>query len=814
MRLRLLLLWLLVLGVAGCDDSAPGTPDRSAPTTVGLFSPVQLRADSTTIFLADYFPLGEWPDTLLSIPELKLLPDSAAGTVTLVPKGEALPWLATLDLEFGAYSYSILLKRSRKRKVLFALDPQGATYQTVQLAGEFNGWNPANSPMVLRNGVWQNSVVLDPGRYQYQVVRDGNWSLDPTNPDSVDNNLGGYNSLKIVGNPRTDMVTAETRIIPYTGDSTAIRVQYLVDITAGAPDERRTPRECFAFWENTRISASPGAGGDTYDFRWTIPIPDTARTRERSHIRAWFRSATGYYNDILIPLEYGRPVRDPAQLRAADQHRNVLYFPMVDRFHDGDSTINAPLADPRVHPKANYHGGDLAGVIEKLEAGWFDSLGINTLWLSPIVRNPDSAFKEWPEPRRWFSGYHGYWPVASTQVDPRFGDAGTLERLIEVAHARDIKVLLDFVANHVHQDNPMYRNHPEWATALYLADSTINVRIWEEQRLTTWFDVFLPSLDFSRPEVIEAQVDTAIFWLNRYAVDGFRHDATKHIPVPFWRQLARRIKQEVILKQDRPLFQIGETIASRELIGDYVGSGLLDGQFDFNLYFDTRRIFAAADASVADLESSVMASLTAYGHHHLMGSFGGNHDMPRFISLAGGALRMDEDAQAAGWAREIGVGDTLAYRKQSMYTAFLTAIPGVPVLYYGEEIGLPGAGDPDNRRDMRFANLTDLERRTLDQARRALRIRTQFMAPLYGETEFARRGRHGLTVIRSYLGESVIYAFNLSLEPLVLNLGSTSGKRFGMLESNFGGGWRQVERGYGELTLGGWSFEILTPVAQ
>lgn len=812
MNLRPYFFLLLLLAMTACQPPEEDLPSRPVPATVGLFSPVQLSPDTTTVVLADYFPAGDWPDSLAAIPVLTLLPDSAAGLVKIVPTADEIPWLATLDLQFGEHTYNLLLKRSRKRKVLFALDPRGQVYESLQIAGEFNGWSPAASDMQLKGGLWQTEVVLDPGQYQYQVVRDGKWSLDPANRDSVDNNIGGYNSLKIVGNPRTDMILAETRIIPYAADSAGIKVQYLVDMIPGVgPDERKLPQECFAFWNNIRIMAQPGAGGDSYDFRWTIPIPDTAYSVERSHIRAWFRSESGYYNDIFIPLSFGVPIRKVADLTRTDQHANVMYFPMVDRFYDGDSSNNRPDTSGRVLPPANYHGGDLAGVLAKLRSGWFDSLGINTLWLSPIVQNPDSAFQEWPEPKRWFSGYHGYWPVGSTTVDSRFGSEALLKELIDEAHSRDIKVLLDFVANHVHQDNPMFLDHPDWATDLQLEDSTLNVRIWEEERLTTWFDVFLPSLDFARAEVIEAQVDTAIYWLKHYNIDGFRHDATKHIPLTFWRRLARKIKNEVVVAENRPLFQIGETIASRELIGDYVGSGLLDGQFDFNLYFDSRRVFASANPDVRDLENSAMLSLTAYGRHHLMGNFGGNHDMPRFISLAGGALRMDEDANAAGWEREIGVGDTLAYRKQSMYTAFLMALPGVPVIYYGEEIGMPGAGDPDNRRDMRFDGLSDLEQRTLENCRKVIHLRNQHIATIYGETEFARKGTTALSIIRSYLDESVIFAFNLSDEPVTLNLGSASGKRFGMLRPNFGSEWRQQDRGYGELELAGWSFEVLTP---
>ncbi|MEM7040573.1 MAG: alpha-amylase family glycosyl hydrolase, partial [Bacteroidota bacterium] len=341
-----------------------------------------------------------------------------------------------------------------------------------------------------------------------------------------------------------------------------------------------------------------------------IEIPLPASRPGRSHLRIFAHSDAGYFNDLLIPLENGKIVHNTAQLHSADQHQNLLYFLMVDRFHNGNPSNDAPLPDSGVHPKANYHGGDLAGVTAQLRNGYFDSLGINTIWLSPIVRNPDRPYREYPAPHRLYSGYHGYWPIRSTEVDPRFGTAAELDTLIAEAHRRGHKVLLDFVANHVHESHPMIQAHPEWKTPLYLADSSLNIRIWDAQRLTTWFDTFLPSLDFSNPEVIETQVDSALFWVKRFGIDGFRHDATKHIPTAFWRRLTQRLRTDYVHAENRPLFQIGETFGSRELIGSYVNSGMLDGQFDFNHYFDLRGTLCQDQIPVAKFRETLQASLT------------------------------------------------------------------------------------------------------------------------------------------------------------------------------------------------------------
>ena len=171
--------------------------------------------------------------------------------------------------------------------------------------------------------------------------------------------------------------------------------------------------------------------------------------------------------------------------------------------------------------------------------------------VSPITQNPEIGYIEFPAPHRKFSGYHGYWPVLNTVVDYRLGTSEELKSLIDGVHANDMNIILDFVSNHVHEDHPIVKDHPEWKTQLDLPDGTKNIRVWEDQRLTTWFDTFLPSLDHSIPEVTEMLSDTALFWVTDYGFDGFRHDAAKHIPQDFWRTLTRKIKERVILENDQ-----------------------------------------------------------------------------------------------------------------------------------------------------------------------------------------------------------------------------------------------------------------------
>jgi len=588
------------------------------------------------------------------------------------------------------------------------------------------------------------------------LVVDGKEMLDPANPDSVSNGMGGWNS--VISLPRAEK-SALPRLTTESSSQLTITLK-TSNATSGL----------FAYWENYRIQNHVASGNSL-----EIQIPPYAKDIERSHIRVWGYNEAGVSNDVLIPLHYGKVVDNTSVLSRKDKEANVLYFLMVDRFNNGNNENDKPINDPNIHPKANYYGGDLKGVTQKIEDGYFQSLGITTIWLSPISQNPESAYGKYPNPKTTFSGYHGYWPISSSRVDHRFGTDAELKELLAKAHERGMNVILDYVANHVHEEHPLYKQHKDWATPLYLPDGTMNTERWDDHRLTTWFDTFLPTLDLSRPEIVEPMTDSALFWLKSYDFDGFRHDATKHIPLLFWRELTKKTKSQVIVPQQKAVFQIGETYGSRELINSYINTGMLDGQFDFNVYDDAVQTFANPATSFDRLANSINESISYYGHHNLMGYITGNQDRARFISYADGSVRFDEDAKLAGWTRQIDVTDTTAYQKLNMLTAFMMSIPGLPVIYYGDEIGSPGGNDPDNRRMMRFEDVSIHENRSRAITTKLINQRRENLALIYGDFEIVESTHDLMIIKRAYFDEVMTIVFNKSSEaknivlPITLN---------------------------------------------
>lgn len=490
-----------------------------------------------------------------------------------------------------------------------------------------------------------------------------------------------------------------------------------------------------------------------------IEIPSRAKELDRSYLRLYAANKYSVSNDILIPLSKGKVISSVATLNRSDKHSQIIYSLLLDRFFDGNPSNTQKLNSKDVLPKVDYYGGDLEGVLQKIKSGFFTDLGITTIWLSPIFQNPYDAWGQNIDPKTKFSGYHGYWPIYITKIDKRFGTENILKELLSEAHKIGINVILDYVAHHMHINSPSLIAHPDWVTPQITPDGRPNFELWDEFRLTTWFDKHIPSLDLEKDYVYKPMTDSALYWLTNFDLDGFRHDATKHIPEVYWRTLTRKIKEAL---PGKTIYQIGETYGSPDLISSYVKNGMLDGQFDFNVYDAIIWSLIKKDGTFEDVRNALKSSLKTYGYHNLMGYITGNHDKPRFISLAGGALNPDEDSKKAGWKRDIGVGDSISYKKLSLLHAFILTIPGIPTIYYGDEYGDPGANDPDNRRWMRFGSYNSKEAVVNSEIKKLIDFRRSSMPLMYGDLFYLNTEKDVLSYMRIYMGKAVVTVLNKS----------------------------------------------------
>lgn len=646
-------------------------------------------------------------------------------------------------------NYFVPLVSSSKRNFTFRLPDNNRKYKYVNVKGTFNAWTASNLELKYEGGEWIGTSLISPGIEQYVFVIDGVEKIDPTNKSKVSNGFGGLNSV---------IETKEEKLViePYGVNDSQVIVSCKNYAEAVS---------LFCFDKDSIIF--PELISDRNNFLALFRVPQKVGYNQ---FKIWAQTSKALSNDIWVPILDGRVITNPDVFsRVKDPRSMIIYNPMIDRFSNGNTSNDFKINSDSVNPKVDYFGGDLAGIQQKLNDGYFKKLGVNTLWISPVIENPINPWGQWLKPRTKFSGYHGYWPISLTKVDPRYGGEKDFNELINSVHQAKMRILVDYVAHHIHQDHELYTTNPEWFTSLYLEDGKLNMQLWDEQRLTTWFDTFLPTFNFFNTDAVSALTDSAMYWVNSFGIDGFRHDATKHIPNPFWRSLTYKIKKS---QRQRPnFFQIGETYGTPELISSYLGNGLLNSQFDFNMYDAAVAAFKAESGGCKHLTQTINSSLKWYGSNHMMGNITGNQDRPRFVSKADGSVKDNEDGKQAGWDNEIIVRDNNAYEKLQNLMAFNIILPGIPVIYYGDEIGMPGGNDPDNRRMMRFDTaLTDQEKENLNTFTRLLRIRNQSIALQVGSTKVSNPDDNTIIIRRKYFDiEELVFVFYNGNERRELN---------------------------------------------
>jgi glycosidase len=585
--------------------------------------------------------------------------------------------------------------------------------------------------------------------------------VDPLNPVKVPNGLGDYNSVRII-----EKVTGDYRylhILDYKKEAENFFYNFFYE---SLTKDLISTENIFALINNSKLNSEfISVVGN----KIILTIPEEELKGNQTIRVAVNKNGYSTYFQTL-KLENGQP-------STADNFSSwndaIIYSIMIDRFNDGDKNNSVPVEHDSLFNQANYQGGDLQGIIDKISEGYFDSLGINTIWISPIVDNTGKAYREYPKPHRYFTGYHGYWPVSLQGIEERFGDMSLVKDLVNTAQEKNIKVLLDFVSHHVHEEHPLWKEHRDWFGVLQLPDGRKNLRLWDEHRPTTWFEPYMPSFDYERSDsALELMTDNAVWWLQETGADGFRHDAVKHVPNKFWRLLTRKIVERIEKPEGVKVYQIGETFGGYDLIRSYVNNGQLTAQFNFNLYDTAIPVFLKKENSFELLDLQMQKTFQVYGIDHLMGNLLDSHDKIRYMAMADGDLEINDGrAGEIGWKKPPEVEHPSSYEKLKIHIAYLMSIPGVPVIYYGDEIGMTGAADPDNRRMMRFGGkVNDFEKETMKHICQLVHIRKNHSALRHGDFYTLLADKNCYAYIRSDLNERILTVINKSENEKVLEL--------------------------------------------
>lgn len=713
-----------------------------------IIQPLNLTPGKTdTVLISDIFYSDNYKLKFKSTSDIKT--EYVKNKYLVLTPSENFNGIGLIEFIRKGENYVIPYKTNAKIKNTFMYTP-GKEVSKVNLFGSFNGWNRGELPMSDKNspGTYEITIPLDPGSYEYKFFVDTEEVVDPLNSEKISNGMGSYNSILSVS-----PVNAENVFLHVLGSQKDKNNLNLIFYYEKNNKSFLQKSSVIALLNNSRLPDNKlKLDGNT------IMVSLSKEDLKKDPVIRVVVNEAGLTTNIQTINIYNGEVA--SNKKKQSNYDNIIYALLIDRFYDGDKSNTIPVNDSHLSKQANYEGGDLQGIIDKINEGYFDSLGLNMIWLSPVVDNTDKAYQEYPEPHRYYSGYHGYWPISSTKIEERFGDMNLLKKLVKLAHNHNMKVILDYVANHVTIEHPFWKQHPEWFGKLYLPDGTRNLRRWDEYRLTTWFEPFMPKFDYQNSkEALETMTDNAVWWIKTTGIDGFRHDAVKHVPNKFWRRLTEKLKKE--FQGKKLIYQIGETFGTYELVSSYVNNGQLDAQFNFLLY-DTAIPTFSSNVSFKFLDDQLKKTFQVYGYNNLMGNIMDSNDKVRFMAYADGEVTdTTKNPNELGWNNPPTVKKESSYQKLELYLAYLNSIPGIPIIDYGDEIGMTGAGDPDNRRMMRFgSDLTSWEKNTLIQVRKIINLRKDHPALRYGDFLTLKADDKNYVYLRSDMNERVVIALN------------------------------------------------------
>lgn len=462
-------------------------------------------------------------------------------------------------------------------------------------------------------------------------------------------------------------------------------------------------------------------------------------------------------------------------------NEDVIYLIMPDRFANGDPTNDETAEARGTHDRSNphaYHGGDLRGIREHLP--YLEDLGVTTLWLTHVLKNGAAQ------------DYHGYGAVDLYAVDPHLGTTEEYQDLVAEAHKQKMKIFFDFVANHVGPKHPWVADPPlpDWfhGTPLHHLKSSggVNGTFYGKtnkqpvsndpfellvdphapprlsRNLTEgWFFGMLPDLNTENPAVAEYLLQNAIWWAETSGLDGYRLDTFPYVSRTFWSSWNAGLHQiypylTTIGEVFHPDPSVTSFFEGGQKRFDGVDSGL-NTLFDFPIFFALRDVLLrdAPAGRIAD----ILRSDWLYAHPDTLVIFFANHDVPRFASADGSSPAK----------LKLAFGLTISLR-------------GIPQLYYGDEIGMAGGGDPDNRRDFPGGwpgdpkNAFTVEGRTAEQqdlftyVQKLLRLRREHPALQSGKLWHLASDETSYVFLRETEEERVLVAFNNSAEPRELRI--------------------------------------------
>jgi len=397
----------------------------------------------------------------------------------------------------------------------------------------------------------------------------------------------------------------------------------------------------------------------------------------------------------------------------------VIYQIFPERFYNANKSNDPPRTKEWGKlpvTRGSFYGGDLEGIIQKIP--YLAELGIDAIYLTPIFKAPSN---------------HKYDVADYFQIDPHFGTLETLKELVNEAHRRNIKLILDGVFGHCGKDffafQDVLQSGPKSRFVDWFYIRSFPIKIYPKPTYEACFVWWLPRLRTENPEVKKYLFDVVSFWMDEAGIDGWRLDVADEIGHEFWKEFRKLVKgknPEAII--------IGEIwyIATPWLQGD---------EFDSVMNYPFRQLvvdfFAHNKINVEQFNDGLEWIRKSYPPevNHYLFNLIGSHDTPRFLTLC---------------RRDI--------RKMMLAVTFQFTYPGMPVIYYGDERGMTGGADPDCRRCMDWGELSNDKKELFELYKKLIALRKNHKALKEGEifVHFYDNKNNVYSYLRKYNNEEIL----------------------------------------------------------
>lgn len=446
-----------------------------------------------------------------------------------------------------------------------------------------------------------------------------------------------------------------------------------------------------------------------------------------------------------------------------DWDEAVIYFAVTDRFFDGDTSNDDAYGvgdyDTRDKGGSSYHGGDFAGLTQKLD--YLQDLGVNTIWITPIVENiTDDQHDKKTDMETY--GYHGYWASDFTKLNKHLGTEKEFAALIEAAHSRGMKLMVDVVLNHAGYDTENYFNgilkDKDGKAIKMLRDSSNTVS--GDDKLAPLSD--LPDFVTEDPEVRNQLIKWQTDWMDNFDIDYYRVDTVKHVDSTTWSAF-----KNSLTKVNPDFKMIGEySGAGYANTAGELGTGSMDALLDFD-FNDFAKDFVGG--KISTVENSLLKRNVALNNTATMGNFLNSHD---------------EDTLQYKLVKESKFSEEEAYNLMKVAATLQITAKGQPVVYYGDELGQAGANDwpyQTNRRDFDWTELEAQKTKSnsiYNHYKTMLSIRNAYTDVFArgSRTSILLSDEGGYDVIARSYGDTTLYVgMNVNTKELQLTIPVTEG---------------------------------------